>query len=160
MKYPSVLTSVDDERVSPELAPLLYAAYRSIQGQAPDLADLRSALRDLFKFLSSKKGRTNANCSTTDSFFLEIDNNWQGSRDHLPEAYQDLLGDIGGCLHDAVSAPEMAENFESTPEQLLERLERLASRCAACLERCSRQAPFGLRLRHNGGGVLAAELRR
>jgi hypothetical protein len=43
----------------------------------------------------------------------------------LPEGYQDLLGDIGGGLHDTVSAPDVAENFESTPEQLLERLERL-----------------------------------
>jgi len=127
MKYPSVLTSVDDERVSPELAPLLHAAYRSIQGHAPHLADLQSALRDLLKFLSSKNGRTNANCSATDSFFLDIDDQWEGTREQLPEPYRDLLGDIGGCLHDTVSAPEMAENFDSTPEQLLERLERLAT---------------------------------
>lgn len=127
MKYPSVLTSVDEERVSPELAPLLYATYRSIQGEIPDLAALQSALRDLLQFLSSKKGRTNANCSATDSFFLDVDDKWEGGRGQLPEPYQDLLGDIGGCLHDTVSAPEIAENFDSTPEQLLERLERLAA---------------------------------
>jgi hypothetical protein len=127
MKYPPILKSVDGEQVSPELAPLLYGAYRSTQGQAAHLADLRSALRDLLKFLSSKKGRTNANCSATDSFFLDIDDKWHGTREHLPEPYQDLLGDIGGSLHDTVSAPEMAENFDSTPEQLLERLERLAA---------------------------------
>jgi hypothetical protein len=127
MKYPSVLTSVDNERVSPELAPLLHTAYRSIQGDAPHLADLHSALRDLLKFLSSKNGRTNANCSATDSFFLDLDDKWEGTREQLPEPYQDLLGDIGGSLHDTVSAPETAENFDSTPEQLLERLERLAA---------------------------------
>src|ERR1700733_14468110 len=125
MQYPPVLTFVDEERVSPELAPLLHAAYRLIQDPSPNVAAVHRALEELLLFLSSKRGRTNANCSAADSFFLDIDDEWGDSRSQLPERYQDLLGDIGGCLHDTVSAPEIAENFDSTPEQLLERLESL-----------------------------------
>jgi hypothetical protein len=125
MQYPPVLTFVDEERVSPEIAPLLYAAYGLIQEPSPNLAAVHRALKELLLFLSSKRGRTNANCSATDSFFLDIDDEWGDGRSQLPEPYQDLLGDIGGCLHDTVSAPDLAENFDSTPEQLLERLERL-----------------------------------
>ena len=34
----------------------------------------------------------------------------------------DILGDMGSALHDTVQTPEMAENFDCTPEQLLTRL--------------------------------------
>jgi hypothetical protein len=34
----------------------------------------------------------------------------------------DVLRDMASALHDTVSAPEVAKNFESTPEQLLNRL--------------------------------------
>jgi hypothetical protein len=125
MEYPSVLKVVDDARVSPELPPLLHAVYREIQEQHPSLRAVRAALRELLAFLASAGGRTNANCAAADHFFLDLKNEWARSWEHLPEGYQDLLGDIGGGIHDTVSAPEVAENFESTPEQLLERLERL-----------------------------------
>jgi hypothetical protein len=125
VQYPPVLTLVDEERVSPEIAPLLHTAYRLIQEPSPNLVALHKALKELLLFLSSKRGRTNANCAAADSFFLDIDDEWGDGRSQLPEPYQNLLGDIGGCLHDTVSAPEIAENFDSTPEQLLERLEGL-----------------------------------
>jgi hypothetical protein len=41
----------------------------------------------------------------------------------LPEGLHDLLVNIGEALHDAVTAPEIAENFGCLPEQLLERVE-------------------------------------
>lgn len=34
----------------------------------------------------------------------------------------DVLRDMAGALHDTVTAPAIASNFESTPEQLLARL--------------------------------------
>jgi hypothetical protein len=34
----------------------------------------------------------------------------------------EVLSDMGGALHDTVSNPEIAENFDSTPELLLDRL--------------------------------------
>jgi hypothetical protein len=43
----------------------------------------------------------------------------------LPEPFVDILADMGSALHDTVSAPLIAANFQSTPEQLLERARRL-----------------------------------
>jgi hypothetical protein len=45
--------------------------------------------------------------------------------DQLPEPFVDILNDMGSALHDTVSAPLIAANFQSTPEQLLERARRL-----------------------------------
>jgi hypothetical protein len=47
---------------------------------------------------------------------------WERDWDHLPEQYQDILGMLGDALHDTIAAPEIAENFSNTPEQLLARL--------------------------------------
>jgi hypothetical protein len=33
-----------------------------------------------------------------------------------------VLGDIGGALHHTIKAPDVAENVDSTPEQLLAQL--------------------------------------
>jgi len=32
--------------------------------------------------------------------------------------------DLGGALHDTITDPEIARNFESLPEQLLERVKQ------------------------------------
>ena len=48
---------------------------------------------------------------------------WDG--DELPQPFVDILADMSGVLHDTVSAPDITANFESTPEQLLERARRL-----------------------------------
>jgi hypothetical protein len=45
--------------------------------------------------------------------------------DELPESFVEILSDMSGALHDTVSAPDIAANFESTPDQLLERARRL-----------------------------------
>ncbi len=50
---------------------------------------------------------------------------WDVDWSHLPESVQDILGDLGGALHDTVKYPKIAENFESTPEQLLDRVRRI-----------------------------------
>ena len=43
----------------------------------------------------------------------------------LPEDIQGILFDIGGALHDTHTSPSIAENFASTPKQLLDRVRRL-----------------------------------
>ena len=40
---------------------------------------------------------------------------------NLPDPFHDIFADMSGALHDTISAPEIAENFDSTPEQLLKR---------------------------------------
>jgi hypothetical protein len=74
--------------------------------------------------LASPEGRSNANCSATDNFFL-LREGWETDWDHLPGSFGDILGDMGAALHDTVEAPEIARNFESTPEQLLERIQAI-----------------------------------
>jgi hypothetical protein len=126
VQVPRVPEYVQGERVSSDLTPLLSAVYAEVQRDPPNLAALARGLRQLLEYLASPAGRTNANCWAADLFFMENDK-WERDWEHLPEPYQDLLGDLGGALHDTVSAPEIAENFYSTPEQLLAQLEQVES---------------------------------
>ena len=71
----------------------------------------------LLEFLASPQGRTDANCRAVDSFFT-FDECWLD----LPDALHDIFGDMAGALHDTISAPHIAHNFDSTPEQLLARV--------------------------------------
>ncbi|MBM4020515.1 MAG: hypothetical protein FJ288_19720 [Planctomycetes bacterium] len=108
--------------VSRELGILVPAVCEEIERRPTDRATLRASLEGLLRFLSSPEGRTDANCRAVDIFFcLPEEHGWSGAWDHLPPEFQDLLGDFGGALHDTVTAPEIAQNFDSTPEQLLDR---------------------------------------
>lgn len=104
-----------------ELNSYLFQVRDSVSATPTNLAAIKSALAELLVYLSSPEGRTSENCVTTDTFFHLHDDygfNWF----HLPEGFQLVLEDIGGQLHDTVEHPDMATNFESTPEQLLERV--------------------------------------
>ena len=105
-------------RVSRELEPLL----RAVQDAFGDAAALRDALERLLEFLTTERGRTDANCSTTDAFISATEPQWQSA----PEPLRAILDDMGGTLHDAIHAPNIAKTFEATPEQLLERVRGLA----------------------------------
>ncbi|MBM4112820.1 MAG: hypothetical protein FJ253_05515 [Phycisphaerae bacterium] len=110
--------------MSPLLGTLLRAVYDELIRQPPNLPALKGALGDLLTFLCGKDGRTHANCVETDRFFF-THHDWPASWEHLPEPWTDVLGDIGGLLHDAIAAPAIAENFDSLPEQLLQRVQAL-----------------------------------
>jgi hypothetical protein len=110
--------------VSPELGDLVGEVYERITEEPSDLAKLKTAMESLLTFLGSPAGRTDANCLTTDAFFC-ISDHWKRRWEHLPDGFTLILDDIGGILHDTVSSPHIAMNFESTPEQLLERVRRL-----------------------------------
>jgi len=124
-RYPNVLTSVDEEPVSPELTARLYAVFDTVQHEAVDLASLRSSLRNLLTFLESTPGRTNANCVATDEFFLDVDDEWSPRWVRFPAEYQDILECMGSDLHDSASPAKEADAVDNTPKQLLQRLERL-----------------------------------
>ena len=128
MKIPPVLEDIDDayarERVAPELAPLLREVYAQVIRGDTNLPELHNALGALLSFLASPAGRTHANCVAADSFFF-LNDRWERDWEHLPGRYQDLLGYLGDALHDTVAAPEVAENFDNTPEQLLAQLQRI-----------------------------------
>lgn len=116
--------------VSPELQPLLEAAQGEIARVPPDLAALKAGLERLLIFLCTPQGRTEANCHATFMFFLLTERWPTGSPDgwdHLPEDYAEILDDLAGCLHDTIESPAIALNFDSTPEQLLQRVRILPS---------------------------------
>ena len=121
---PHVPDSYNGEPASTELRPLLLAVYQQLQDRPTDIPGLAASLLNLLSFLASPAGRTNANCQVAGSFFL-LGQGWAVEGwDHVPEPLGDIIAEIGMSLHDTVSSPEIAENFDGTPEQLLVRLRR------------------------------------
>jgi len=110
--------------VSQELKTLLSSVYNQIHSSKVNLELLKESLTNLFLFLDKAENCTNSNCKTVDLFFC-IEDHWNKKWDDLPEDYQHILNDIGGCLHDTISNSDIAKNFESTPKQLLERIKKL-----------------------------------
>ena len=104
-------------RASRELEPLLHDVYEAFG----DDTNLRAALERLLIFLGSAEGRTDANCSVTDQFVSACEERWRGS------SLAPILDDMGGTLHDAVHAENIARTFEATPEQLLERVRKFTA---------------------------------
>jgi len=110
-------SAVRYRRTSRELEPLLRAVYDSFG----DDAALTAAVEQVLLFLTSRDGRTDANCSVTDLFIAATEDRWRAS------SLAPILEDMGGTLHDAIHAEPIARTFEATPEQLLERLRRAGS---------------------------------
>jgi hypothetical protein len=102
----------------------LRAISASLTATDIDLAALKAHLVGLLRHLASAEGRTDENCKAVDSFFC-LDDTW--SERGLPADFHDLLADVGGALHDTIGNPDIAQNFESTPEQLLGRARRLGT---------------------------------
>jgi hypothetical protein len=119
-----------DGRLSLGLRPRLGDAYEAIIARPYDVPRIVVTVERLLEYLSSSEGRTHVNWVAVDRFFC-IRDDWEGDWEDEPEALADILGDMGGALHDTISAPEIAENFDSTPEQLLEQLRAFKSRLPA-----------------------------
>ena len=112
-------------KVSPELRPLLERVYSHVLANPPDLAGLKHALIALLEFLATD-GRTNANCWAVDMFFAESEG-WERdwTDQELPDDFHEVLAMMGEALHDTVWAPDIAQNFECLPEQLLDQVKRI-----------------------------------
>jgi hypothetical protein len=107
------------------MEPLLNRVDDCVISRPWNLPALRGALVDLFSFLVTPEGRTDGNCRTVDAFVLNSLGHAWHDLGELPEAVETLFFDIGGQLHDTFGAPEIAEKFNSLPEQLLERSQAL-----------------------------------
>ena|SRR5690348_748772 len=118
----------DGEPVSPELKSLLRRVYDDALGSPVNLAALKHSLMELLRYLSAE-GRTNANCWAADLFFCSDDNLWERdwTEQNLPDSFHDVMAMMGQALHDTVTSPDIAGNFDCLPEQLLERVKRLQS---------------------------------
>ena len=124
--WTAVSQSRDGEAVSPELKPLLYKVYSDFQTQPVPLKSLKENLTAVLEYLN-ERGRTSANCWAVDLFFCESEG-WESdwTEAELPEGFHEVFALIGQALHDTVSSPKIAWNFDCLPEQLLERLSRVA----------------------------------
>ena len=106
------------ERADTILQPLMRSVRAALVASPLDIAAVRASLVALFEYLISPDGRTDANCCAVDSFFC-LDDDLPLER--LPESMQDVFSHMD-ALHDTITSHEIAENFGSTPEQLLERV--------------------------------------
>ena len=106
-------------RASRELEPLLHAVYDAMA----EAALLHAPLEALLVFLASESGRTDANCSVTHAFIEATEERWSAT---LSGELRAILDDMSGALHESIYAPQIARTFESTPEQLLERVRQLS----------------------------------
>jgi len=124
--WAAVDKSRDGDPVSPQLQPLLQRVYSDVLATPVNLPALKVSLTCLFEYLSSE-GRTNANCWAVDMFFC-LSEGWERewTKQPLPDDFHDVLALTGQALHDTVRTPKIAGNFDCFPEQLLERVRRLA----------------------------------
>jgi len=93
----------------PELTLLVQALHAQLTAGPLRLGELKNALIALLTFLSSPRGRTDANCSAVDHFFT-VDDTWVSDR--LPDSFMDIMADISGALHDTVSAQQIAQKLQ------------------------------------------------
>ena len=115
--------AAEGRALSADLSRLMPSVCAEIERRPTDLRALQGRLKALLVFLGSPEGRTDPNCRAVDLFFcMPEEFGWDVGWSHLPESVQNILGDLSGTLHDAVTHPEIAENSESTPEQLLGRV--------------------------------------
>jgi hypothetical protein len=100
------------------LQPLMQSVRAAVLAAPLDVPALKASLIALLEYLSSPAGRTDANCCAVDSFFC-LDDDLPLER--LPDSLRDVFAHMD-ALHDTITAPQIAENFSSAPEQLLERV--------------------------------------
>jgi hypothetical protein len=100
------------------LQPLMQSIRAAVFASPLDVPAVKASLIALLQYLSSPAGRTDANCCAVDGFF-SLDDDLPLER--LPDPLQDVFAHID-ALHDTITAPQIAENFGSTPEALLERV--------------------------------------
>jgi hypothetical protein len=113
------------ESVSPGLRPLLQGVYSDLLTRPTDLVRLKESLGELLEYLAGA-GRTNANCWTVDLFF-GLSQAWESdwTDQDLPGDFHDVLSKMGEALHDTITTPDVARNFDCLPEQLLKRVRLL-----------------------------------
>jgi len=116
--------SVGFRSVSLPLKPLLKQFYCALITRPINQPAIKRSIEALLLFLTTAQGRTDANVQAV-SLFVSIDDDWENDWLELPPPLVEIISDIGGALHDSVSASDMAEEFDSTPEQLLQRIQRL-----------------------------------
>ncbi|HEX7706792.1 MAG TPA: hypothetical protein VF701_10085 [Thermoanaerobaculia bacterium] len=111
--------SIRYRHASRELEPLLRLVHESLA--ANDVPSLKGNLLRLLEYLAGDQGRTDANCATVHYFFEAAEPLWKSLQSDL----RVIFDDMSGTLRESIYAPHIARTFDSTPEQLLERVRAL-----------------------------------
>jgi hypothetical protein len=83
-----------------------------------------SILEQILEWLNDPLNNTDDNCKKID-YFVAYKIVPQKEIELIPDDIREILFDLGAALSDTHTAPEVAENFESTPDQLLKRVRKL-----------------------------------
>jgi hypothetical protein len=86
------------------------------------------AVQGILEFLCSPSNDNDENCASAGHFILLDlleDPEIKAAVSELPDELGLIIEDMGSFLDDVHTAPDIARNFESTPQQLLERLRKL-----------------------------------
>jgi hypothetical protein len=115
---------MENQDATPLIRVHLEAIATIVRDRPVAVGQLRGEVESLLVFLSSAEGRTDSNCQVVDLTLMNDDELWEAIDDveSADAVLADVLRDMAGALHDTVSAPDVAANFDSTPEQLLGRL--------------------------------------
>ena len=92
-----------------------------------DVLRVSGCVRQVVEYVNRADGGTPEECEVVSHFVLLtllLDEQIKSNMKLLPEALRRIIEDLGMNFHDTHSAPDVAHNFESTPQQLLARLER------------------------------------
>jgi hypothetical protein len=82
------------------------------------------AMEALLSWLNKTENNTDKNCRRVD-YFISYEILPDARYKELPNDIREILFDMGATLHDTHTSPQIAENFESTPSQLLGRIQKL-----------------------------------
>jgi hypothetical protein len=83
-----------------------------------------SEVESILIWLNKPENNTNENCRKID-FFIAKNIITDIDYHDITEDTRNILFDLGGQLHDTHTSPETAENFESTPRVLLNRVQNI-----------------------------------
>lgn len=120
----SLLASMDQELQSSVLA--LADALR----QDPVVREgLAKAMLEVVGYLDGP-GASDAHCRSVAIYFI-VAKNAGLDRGHLPADLAAIMNDLAGAMHDAISSPQSASNFQATPAQLVARIQSLLTDAAS-----------------------------
>lgn len=106
-----------------ELRVLVVSLADSLRRDPVERKALAKTMMEVVLFLKGAGG-TDEHCRNVALYFIIAKNAGLG-RTHLPADLGAIMDDIAGAMHDAVSAPQSAANFQATPAQLVTRLQSL-----------------------------------
>lgn len=105
-----------------ETLDILLASWEKALNRVPiDVPNLIRETKAVLSFLCVPKNNTNENCRKVDAFVCLLISEVDLSS--LNQDIRTIIIDMGMNLHDTHANPEVADNFQSTPCQLLRRIE-------------------------------------